>query len=59
MNVSQSFANLSASNLARGIRENELVLVYQPIVSADGGLPVCIEALVRWMPPSGGMVMPD
>lgn len=59
MKFNHNVANLSASELARGIRADELMLVYQPIVSADTGLPVCLEALVRWKTPSGNMVMPD
>jgi len=37
----------------------QLELHYQPILSAADGVPVAVEALVRWQHPSRGMIMPN
>jgi diguanylate cyclase (GGDEF)-like protein/PAS domain S-box-containing protein len=47
------------SRLAQAVREQEFVLHYQPQVSLTDGRLVGIEALIRWAPPEGGLVMPD
>lgn len=46
------------TELRRGIRKNELVLFYQPIVNLDE-VTVGFEALVRWESPTRGLVPPD
>jgi diguanylate cyclase (GGDEF)-like protein/PAS domain S-box-containing protein len=46
------------SELRRGIRENQLVLYYQPIVDRETGQTRCCEALVRWNHPTRGLLGP-
>jgi diguanylate cyclase (GGDEF)-like protein/PAS domain S-box-containing protein len=45
--------------LRSGLVNNELVLHYQPQHHVVTGELVGAEALVRWLPPGGDMVMPD
>lgn len=46
--------------LRRGLIENELILHYQPKIDLQhGGTLTGVEALVRWMHPTRGMVFPD
>ncbi|MGB5325035.1 MAG: EAL domain-containing protein, partial [Pseudomonadales bacterium] len=47
------------SELHRAIERNELVLYYQPKVDIKNGNIAGMEALIRWMHPKLGMVMPD
>ena len=47
-----------ASELRAAIEQGQLVLNYQPQVTATGEL-VGVEALVRWLHPDYGLVMPD
>ncbi|KRA50474.1 putative bifunctional diguanylate cyclase/phosphodiesterase [Devosia sp. Root635] len=44
--------------LRDAIGNDELVLYYQPLVSADDGKPTGFEALVRWNHPIRGLVPP-
>jgi diguanylate cyclase (GGDEF)-like protein/PAS domain S-box-containing protein len=44
--------------LRNAIHNNELVLYYQPLVSADGARPTGFEALIRWNHPIRGLVAP-
>ena len=46
------------SDLRKALRENELRVYYQPIVSLDTGNIVEVEALVRWQHPQRGLVLP-
>ena len=46
------------NDLRRAVERNELVLHYQPLVSAASGKIVGAEALVRWNHPSGKLVSP-
>lgn len=46
------------ANLRRAISENELQVYYQPQVDVVDGRIVGAEALVRWLHPEKGMIMP-
>jgi diguanylate cyclase len=53
-------ANLSLlAEMRRALREDELVLDYQPKVSLDDERVVALEALVRWEHPIHGRLAPD
>ncbi|WP_299808716.1 bifunctional diguanylate cyclase/phosphodiesterase [uncultured Roseibium sp.] len=45
-------------DLVSAIRENELELFYQPIVTAKTGDTVFYEALIRWRHPKRGLISP-
>jgi diguanylate cyclase (GGDEF)-like protein len=44
--------------LRRALRNEEFVLVFQPIVASDGASIEAVEALLRWNDPARGMVSP-
>ena len=50
-------------SLERGLRtaivRSRLAVSFQPIVDADSGVPVALEALVRWPDEHGGSVLPS
>lgn len=56
--VAQQQLNLE-TGLRRALERKELVLVYQPKVDLANGQVVGLEALVRWLPNSGGIIWPD
>ena len=45
-------------DLRLAIETDGLLLHYQPLVSSDGGTVVGLEALVRWMHPTKGLISP-
>ena len=47
------------ANLSRAIRNDEMMLGYQPKVDLRTGKVVGAEALVRWRHPEQGMISPD
>ncbi|MCC2970714.1 EAL domain-containing protein [Massilia sp. IC2-476] len=47
------------ANLSRAIRDNEMVLDYQPKVDLRSGKVVGAEALVRWRHPVDGLIPPE
>lgn len=47
------------ADLRAAIRNDELMLHYQPIVSATTGQVVCLEALARWEHPDRGWLDPE
>ena len=56
----QPIERLSLSTrLRRAIKEDELVLHWQPIVSLTDGTVEAVEALVRWQDPERGLQFPD
>ncbi len=60
----QNSANMASSvftaaELSDGIRNEQLVLHFQPQISLDGGGLVGAEALVRWQHPDRGLIYPD
>lgn len=48
-----------AAELRRGIEQGQLVLFYQPKTSMRGGGIEGVEALVRWVHPERGLIMPN
>ena len=59
MNTATLERLLMESSLRRALSQNEFVLHYQPLVSLHSGLIIGVEALIRWMHPDLGMIMPD
>ncbi|MDP3539800.1 MAG: EAL domain-containing protein [Azonexus sp.] len=59
MNTATLERLMMESNLRRAIRNKEFVLHYQPLVSLRSGLIIGVEALIRWLHPDLGMIMPD
>ncbi len=49
---------ITAEDLKDAIQKDQLVLYYQPEMTADGSRMECVEALVRWQDPERGLVPP-
>ena len=47
------------NDLRRAVAEGQLRLVYQPIVTVEGGVLTGVEALVRWDHPTDGELLPS
>lgn len=47
------------NNLQKAVRNNELILFYQPKVSIKTGEIIGVEALLRWQHPEWGLISPD
>ncbi len=45
-------------SLRRAVEQNEFIVYYQPQIALNSGRIVGIEALVRWMSPTKGMIPP-
>jgi diguanylate cyclase len=50
---------LLVGELRRAIRDRELVLHYQPKATLRSGEVASVEALVRWLHPERGLILPD
>ena len=46
------------SGLRRAVERDEIIVLYQPVVSLKTGLTLGFEALARWDHPGGGLVHP-
>lgn len=46
-------------NLREDIQQNDLFLVYQPVIDFKSGKVSYLEVLVRWRQPDGTILMPD
>jgi PAS domain S-box-containing protein len=51
-------STISGGDVRRGLRNGEFTVHYQPIVALDDGVPVGMEALVRWHHPTQGLLLP-
>ncbi len=47
------------NQLQKGLNHNEFQLYYQPLLDIRAGKIVGVEALIRWMNPEKGMVLPE
>jgi diguanylate cyclase (GGDEF)-like protein/PAS domain S-box-containing protein len=59
MNTTTLDRLLMESNLRRALVQKEFVLHYQPLVNLETGLIIGVEALIRWLHPELGLIMPD
>lgn len=59
MNETLRVKKVIEDNLRSAIENNDLVLHYQPVVTADGSRIVTLEALVRWNHPETGLIPPN
>ena len=59
MNTTTLDRLLMESNLRRALAQKEFVLHYQPLVNLETGLIIGVEALIRWLHPELGLIMPD
>ncbi|MDH3326230.1 MAG: EAL domain-containing protein [Gammaproteobacteria bacterium] len=50
---------LTADDLANGIRNDELIVYFQPQIDVKTKQFIAVEALVRWQHPEKGMIPPD
>lgn len=47
------------SNLHEDLKQNDLFLVYQPVIDMQSGQVTYLEVLVRWRQPDGTILMPN
>jgi diguanylate cyclase (GGDEF)-like protein len=59
LSIRQQQRLLLETRLHKAIERQEFRLWYQPIVDLNGGNIIGTEALIRWQPADGQMVMPD
>lgn len=58
MNVRASERQVMEAHLQRALERREFVLLYQPKVNLATGMITGAEALIRWMHPEWGMLLP-
>lgn len=58
MNVRAVERQVIETNLRRALEQQEFILYYQPKVNLKTGIITGAEALLRWMHPAWGMVLP-
>ncbi len=58
-NRHDTHVDISAEQLARAIERDEFVFHYQPQISMLSGKVCGAEALIRWTPPSGDVILPS
>ena len=58
MDEALKFAQIVEDDLRNAIASDEMILYYQPVVSADGETLVGVEALVRWPHVRHGLISP-
>ncbi|MEW6543642.1 MAG: EAL domain-containing protein [Nitrospirota bacterium] len=58
MNVKAAERMRVETDLRRGLQRQELLLHYQPVVSAPEGAISSVEALIRWKHPDRGLLYP-
>jgi EAL domain-containing protein (putative c-di-GMP-specific phosphodiesterase class I)/DNA-binding NarL/FixJ family response regulator len=59
LELNKSTIQFSPSQIEAGLRADEMVLHYQPIVSCGDRRLVKLEALVRWQHPEFGLIAPN
>ena len=59
MNIQVLEQLLTESGLKRALDRNELVLYYQPRIDVSSGTILGVEALVRWLHPERGLIVPE
>jgi len=55
----QNQISVSGDALTTAMRERRYEVHYQPILETESGVVAGVEALVRWVHPTQGIVMPD
>lgn len=58
MSVNTQNVNALDEALRRAVDAREFVLYYQPLVRADSGKIIGVEALIRWRKPDGSIALP-
>ena len=58
-NTSTTEMDISIAELEHAIRNDELILHYQPQIEIISGQLLGVEALVRWLHPQRGLIRPD
>jgi len=54
-----SIVNISPREIELAIENDELVMHFQPQIAVATGMPMGVEALVRWLHPEHGLIYPN